>query len=429
MNQRGSHDVRAWVSELLAESMLIDGHNDLPSRLRKVAGYSVDRLDAERQDVHTDLVRLRRGMVGGQFWSVWVPSYLDEDAAVAATLEQIDAVYRLASRYPDEMGISFTADGATEQFARGRIASLIGIEGGHSIAGSLGVLRMFARLGVRYLTLTHNDDTNWAASATGRDPDAGLSLQGEAILREMNRIGLIVDLSHTAESTQLDALRVAEAPVIFSHSSLRRLTDHPRNVSNSVLSRLVANGGVLQCTFVPEFVSSEVAQWELDRREACISRGIEPGDDENVLGTRPYYPSAPTPAESPHETLARNAREQALCALPISDEQRASLLEWDAKNPRPSATLAQVADHFDAARDQVGIEHLGVSGDYDGTEEFPRGLEDVSRYPYLFEELANRNWSKSDLVRIAGENVLRVMRDVEQAASEPMWPTAVRVEE
>ena len=414
----------AVVAELLSQHMLIDGHNDLPSILRKVRGYSVDGLDVERDDTHTDLVRLRRGKIGGQFWSVWVPSNLDEPQAVVATLEQIDAVYRLVSRYPDDLGIAFTADEAEAQFARGRVASLMGVEGGHSIAGSLGTLRMLARLGVRYITLTHNDDTSWAASATGRRTHAGLSAHGEAIIREMNRIGLIVDLSHTAESTQLEAIQVSEAPVIFSHSSLRALTDHPRNVSDRVLTALVASGGVLQCTFVPEFVSTEVASWDQERREACDHLGIEADNEEYLLGTKARFPSAPMPAETHLETLTRNDRARALIESTISEGQRRQLREWYERHPMPTATLQQVADHFDQAREQLGIEHLGVSGDYDGTKSFPQGLENVSSYPYLFAELLNRHWSEADLIRLAGQNILRVMREVETLAEEPMWPTA-----
>lgn len=414
------------AGELLSRNILIDGHNDLPSALRKLTGYSVDGLDVERHDTHTDLVRLRRGKIGGQFWSVWVPSYLDEPNAVVATMEQIDAVYRLVSRYPDDLGIAFTADEALAQFERGRVASLIGIEGGHSIAGSLGTLRMFARLGVRYITLTHNDDTEWAASATGLHPESGLGTHGDAIIREMNRIGLIVDLSHTAESTQLGAIRVTEAPAIFSHSSLRRLTDHPRNVSDRVLSELVVNGGVLQCTFVPEFVSAQVAQWDLERRALCMQLDIEPDNEEYVLGTKPRFPSAPKPAETHLATLARNERERRITESSISDRQRILLEEWHESNPMPTATLQQVADHFDEARQQLGIEHLGVSGDYDGARKFPQGLENVSNYPHLFAELMNRKWSESDLIKLAGENILRVMREVEDLAEEPMWPSVSR---
>ncbi len=426
MAENHEHPGLASAVELLSRNMLIDGHNDLPSMLRKVTGYSVDGLDVEREDTHTDLVRLRRGKIGGQFWSVWVPSYLGEQHAVVAALEQIDAVYRLVSRYPDDLGIAYTADEAETQFARGRVASLIGLEGGHSIAGSLGALRMFARLGVRYITLTHNDDTEWAASATGLHPEAGLGVHGEAIIREMNTIGLIVDLSHTAESTQLEAIRISEAPVIFSHSSLRRLTDHPRNVSDRVLAALAANRGVLQCTFVPEFVSEEVAHWDLDRRAFCTRLRIEPDNEEYLLGTKPRYPRAPLPAQTHQDTLARNEQERLLGESRISARQQLLLREWYENNPMPTATLQQVADHFDEAREQLGIEHLGVSGDYDGTKAFPMGLENVSSYPYLFAELMSRGWSEPDLIRLAGGNVLRLMREVEEHAQEPMWPSAVR---
>ena len=333
------------MNELLAGVPLIDGHNDLPDELRVSAGYSVAGLDAVRSELQTDIPRLRQGNVGAQFWSVWVPSDLPEQAAVVATLEQVDAVYRLVASYPQVFGCASTADELERVWASGRIASLMGIEGGHSIAGSLGALRMFARLGVRYMTLTHNDDTAWAASATGLRQTTGLSDTGRAIVAEMNRIGMIVDLSHTAESTQLDALATTTAPVIFSHSSARAVTDHPRNVSDLVLEKLAGNGGVLQVTFVPGFVSA-----------------------------------------------------------------------------RPDATLADVADHIEHARAVAGVDHIGIGGDYDGTPVQPAGLEDVSTYPALFDELATRGWSAGDLQKLAGRNILRVMRAVEDAATEPLWP-------
>ncbi|WP_241982920.1 MULTISPECIES: dipeptidase [Cryobacterium] len=333
------------MNELLAGVPLIDGHNDLPDALRVSAGYSVAGLDAVRAELQTDIPRLRQGNVGAQFWSVWVPSDLPEQAAVVATLEQVDAVYRLVTAYPQVFGFAATAYELERVWASGRIASLMGIEGGHSIAESLGALRMFARLGVRYMTLTHNDDTAWAASATGLRQTTGLNDTGRAIVAEMNRIGMIVDLSHTAESTQLDVLAATTAPVIFSHSSARAVTDHPRNVTDRVLEKLADNGGVLQVTFVPGFVSA-----------------------------------------------------------------------------RPDATLADVADHVEHARAVAGVDHIGIGGDYDGTPVQPQGLEDVSTYPALFDELATRGWSAGDLQKLAGRNILRVMRAVEDAATEPLWP-------
>lgn len=392
--------------------LLIDGHNDLPEALRTRAGYSVDGLDSPRSELHTDIPRLREGGVGAQFWSVWVPSDLTEDAAVVATLEQVDAVHRLTARYPQVFAPACTADDVERAFASGRIASLLGIEGGHSIAESMGALRMFARLGVRYMTLTHNDDTSWATSATGVRQSTGLTSAGTAIVEEMNRIGMIVDLSHTAESTQLEALAVTSAPVIFSHSSARAVTEHPRNVSDRVLGELATNGGVIHITFVSEFVSEAYAEW--DRKLALARR-------EGGLMTVPYA-SAPRPGESAQSTLARNeAVRQGVGAAPKFAAN--PLAAWLERNPPPLVRTADVADHVEHAREVAGIDHIALGGDFDGTTALPVGLDDVSGYPALGEELRSRGWSRSELRKLAGANVLRVMRAVEDAAAEPIWPT------
>lgn len=418
----------SMAPELLTSTLLVDGHNDLPAALRKRAGYSVEGLDSERDELHTDVVKLRQGKINAQFWSVWVPSDIPEDSAVVATLEQVDAVYRLVARYPDVFEFASTADNVERIFASGRIASLMGIEGGHSIAESLGALRMFARVGVRYMTLTYNDDTSWAASATGVRQTTGLSDTGKAIIAEMNRIGMIVDLSHTAESTQLDALATTSAPVIFSHSSARAVADHPRNVSDRVLAKLADNGGVLQIAFVPEFVSQPCIDWDQDMLAKRVELRIDlvtPQGNVVAAPMRTEFAAAPKPGESTESVKRRNDellnREEEDAGA--SEEARAALSQWLQQHPRPQARLRDVAGHLDHARGAAGIDHIGIGGDYDGTSLLPVGLENVSTYPALFTELASRGWSSSDLEKLAGLNVLRVMRAVEQTASEPMWPT------
>jgi membrane dipeptidase len=397
-----------------SEIRVIDGHNDLAAELRKRTGYSVEGLDTERDELQTDLVKLQRGHVGAQFWSVWVPSSMPE--SVAATLEQVDAVYRLVSRYPDSLEFASTASEVERVMATGRIASLMGLEGGHAIAESLGVLRSYARLGVRYLTLTHDDDTSWAASATGLRQTTGLTLMGRAIVAEMNRIGMIVDLSHTAESTQRDVLNVTMAPVIFSHSSSRAITEHPRNVSDEILARLPSNGGVVQITFVPEFVSQRCADWENALQALQRELGLPSGSH----GTHEFA-AAPKPGQSAESAL-RQHRLLPTAEARLEDETREALALWLAENPMPQAEVQDVADHLDHARDVAGIDHIGIGGDYGGTAVFPARLENASSYPTLFEELISRGWSTGDLRKLASLNVLRAMRAVEDAATEPMWP-------
>lgn len=420
-------DASRLASDLLASTPLIDGHNDLPAALRKVSGYSVDDLESVREELHTDIVKLRQGQVGAQFWSVWVTSDTDEATAVVSTLEQVDAVYRMVAQYPRVFGFASTADDVERIFSSGRIASLMGIEGGHSIAESLGALRMFARLGVRYMTLTHTDDTSWAASATGVRQSTGLNDAGRAIVAEMNRIGMIVDLSHTAESTQLDALATSAAPVIFSHSSTQQLTDHTRNVSDEVLGRLAVNGGVVQITFVPEFVSQPCLDWERAMEAKRAELGLAERSHRHggaKRAGRPDYPAAPRPGESSADAKKRNSDLQnARSEREHASGARAAMAAWLAEHPKPRASVQDVADHVEHARDAAGIDHIGIGGDFDGTPHVPDGLEDVSRYPALIEELAARRWTHADLRRLAGQNVLRVMRGVEDAAAEPMWPS------
>jgi membrane dipeptidase len=392
------------VRRALSAMPVIDGHNDLPMQLRARAGYDVGGLAAGRPEFHTDIPRLRAGGVGAQFWSVYVPSDLPEPAAVVATMEQIDAVYRMAAAYPADLVMAFTADDVERALAAGKIASLIGIEGGHSLATSLGVLRSFARLGARYVTLTHNHNTSWADSAAGVPAVNGLNDVGRAVVREMQRIGVLVDLSHVAPVTMHAALDVATAPVIFSHSSARAVTDHRRNVPDDVLVRLRDNGGVVQLTFVPSFVSAEVQAWADD---ATGSGAALPAELD-------WWPRAPLPGEDPRAVVASRPP----AAQP--DELRAQRL---AGNPRPDATVAQVADHVEHAREVAGVDHIGLGGDFDGTDAMPAGLADVSGYPRLLEELADRGWSQSDLEKLTGRNVLRVLHEADRLATEPLWPS------
>jgi membrane dipeptidase len=327
----------------------------------------------------TDLPRLREGCVGAQFWSVYVPSTLAGESAVTATLEQIDFVHTMISQHPDDLGLAVTADQVDAVFARGAVASLLGAEGGHSIGGSMGTLRMLFALGVRYMTLTHNDNVAWADSATDEPRLGGLSAFGREVVREMNRLGMLVDLSHVSAATMLDALAVSEAPVIFSHSSSRELVDHPRNVPDLVLGGLAGNGGVCMVTFVPDFVSPECNAWAVQQTEAMARHGLDP-----------RHPS---------------------------DDRERFAAEYQAAHPRPAATTAQVADHVEHVRDVAGVEHVGIGGDFDGCDDLPEGLEDVAQYPTLFAELLDRGWSEPECRQLAGGNLLRVMREAEAAAA------------
>ncbi len=388
------------AARVLRTMPVIDGHNDLPMQLRARRGYDVTGLDTVQPDFHTDIPRLRAGGVGAQFWSVYVPSDLPEPEAVVATLEQIDAVYRMAAAYPADLAVARTAAEVRDCFAAGRIASLIGIEGGHSLATSLGVLRAFARLGVRYVTLTHNHHTSWADSAAEAPAVGGLDDVGRAVVREMQRIGVLVDLAHVAPVTMHAALDVATAPVIVSHSGCRAVTDHRRNVPDDVLRRLRDNGGVVQITFVPEFVSAEVRAWARAAEAEAARLGLAPRPDG--------WPAAPVPGRA----AARVA--------PAAPDP--AMKPWLDAHPRPVATVAQVADHVEHARAVAGVDHIGLGGDYDGTDALPAGLEDVTGYPRLLSELAGRGWPAADLERLTGRNMLRVLAASERAAAEPLWP-------
>ena len=357
---------------------VLDGHNDLAWAMREHAGYDLTAVDlaAGVPELHTDLPRLRAGGVGAQFWSVYVPHSLAGPAAVATVLEQVDFVRRLVAELPDDLVLSHTADEVTAAMVSGRIASLMGMEGGHSINESLGTLRMMHTLGVRYMTLTHNENVPWADSATDEPVLGGLNSFGREVVREMNRIGMFVDLSHVSADVMRDALAVATAPAIFSHSSARGVCDHPRNVPDDVLGTLAGNGGVCMVTFVPPFVSQDWADWYFESLDVVRGRGLDTRRFDDVD--------------------------------PVLKER------LDLAPPLP--TVSAVADHVDHVRDVAGIEHVGLGGDYDGSVMFPEGLEDVSGYPRLFDELRGRGYSEHDLSRIGSQNILRAMRDMQSVA-------------
>jgi membrane dipeptidase len=392
----------SWVTShleaaagLLSRHPLIDGHNDLPWELRQARSQDLHQTDlaAPLGFTHTDLPRLTRGRVGAQFWSVFVPASLTGATAVTTTLEQIEFVHRMARSHPGALELARTAGDVERIFAAGKIASLLGAEGGHSIACSMSVLRAFFELGVRYLTLTHNANVPWADSATDQPAAGGLTAFGRAVVGEMQRLGMLADLSHVSAGTMHDTFDTAEAPVIFSHSSARALCDHPRNVPDEVLARLPGNHGVCMVTFVPAFVSQECRDWDAELAEDMRSRGADAGD--------------------------RASREAAR-----AEKARTS--------PPPHATIAQVADHIDHVRAVAGVDHVGIGGDFDGTDDLPAGLTDVSCYPALFAELLARGWTEEDCGRLAGGNILRVMREAESAAraiSARRPPSTLRIED
>jgi membrane dipeptidase len=357
---------------MLSRFPLIDGHNDLPWEIRELYGSDLSAADllGRLPNTHTDIPRLVEGGVGGQFWSVYVPATLAGEAAVTAVLEQIDLVHRMIARYPARFQLALTAGDVDQAFQAGRIASLLGAEGGHCIAGSLGVLRMLFALGVRYLTLTHNSNVGWADSATDVVDTGGLSDFGRSVVAEMNRLGMLVDLSHVSAATMHAALDVSTAPVIFSHSSARAVCDNPRNVPDDVLTRLAVNGGVCMVTFVPFFVSQSCTDWLNTLRAEVAARGGNAASLSEVFGLLP---------------------------------------EWEPDHPMPTASIAQVADHIEHIRAVAGLDHVGIGGDFDGTPVTPAGLDDVSRYPALFAELQHRHWSDQDLQALAGANILRTL--------------------
>jgi membrane dipeptidase len=367
-----------------------DGHNDVAEQLRErrgdvLAGFDFNDTTHEpdgkggTKTMHTDLPRLAKGHVGALFWSVYVSDDLTEPQAAVATMEQIDVMKRLIARYPDRLQLALTSADVERAMKAGKVASLLGMEGGHSIDGSLGVLRQMYALGARYMTLAHFKDNAWADSATDDPRHDGLTQFGKDVVREMQRIGMLVDLSHVSEATMMDALDVAKAPVIFSHSGARAVDGASRNVPDAVLERVKANGGIVMAVAYPSYVSEAVRQWNADR-------------------------------------AGEEARQKALFSGQ-PDKVKAALAAWDAAHPPPKATVQQLADHIDHLRQVAGIDHIGVGGDYDGMETGPVGMEDVSGYPALFVELARRGYSQQDLEKIASGNMMRVLKAAEAYAA------------
>jgi membrane dipeptidase len=367
--------------KLLESTPLIDGHNDLPWEIResKTAPRDVAAYDLRRRaPKHTDLERLAQGKVGAQFWSIYLPGDMQDSGYARVQLEQFDIARRMIARYPDRLALALTAADIERNFKRGRIGSLLGMEGGHAIENSLGALRSYYALGARYMTLTHNVTLDWADAALDTARHNGLTSFGKEVVREMNRLGMLVDLSHVSPAVMNNALDVTEAPVIFSHSSARALTNHPRNVPDAILARLPKNGGVVMVTFVPAFVSPEAALWDAE-------------------------------AQRRSEQLKKTVSDTA--------ERRRSLEEWKAAHPQPRATLAQVAGHIEHVRKVAGVDHVGIGSDFDGIDTVPEGLEDVSAFPNLFAELIRRGWSDPDLKKLAGGNLLRALRAAEATAA------------
>jgi membrane dipeptidase len=392
--------VAARVDRILREVPLIDGHNDLPWQYEKRVKNHLAQIDI-RQDqsqvtpaLHTDIARLRQGRIGGQFWSVYVPATLKGAESVRAVLEQIDVVHRLDELYPDTFELARTADDVVRIHRSGKIASLIGIEGGHSIGNSLAVLRQLYVGGARYMTITHSENNDWADSATADPIHGGLTPFGKLVIAEMNRLGMLVDLSHVAPKTMHDILDVAVAPVIFSHSSARAITDHSRNVPDDVLRRVRENDGVVMVTWVPGFVSEKV-------------RARDAAKDAEEARFKALYRGQP-------------------------EKVKAALARWEAANPAPRATVQDVADHIDHIVQVAGAAHVGVGADLDGITTTPEGLESVAAYPSLFAELIRRGYTDEQLEGIAGLNVLRVMRKAEAVAArlqKEKPPSDVRIEE
>lgn len=387
----------ARVERVLQATPLIDGHNDLPWGIRDHFG-SADGVDLRADTASllrpanapddwmplmTDIPRLRKGRVGGQFWSVWVPSSTAGAAAVKTTLEQIDLVHTMVSRYPADMVMAYTTDDVLRARKAGRIASLIGIEGGHQIDNSLPALRQMYALGARYMTLTHALNNDWADSATDTPKHHGLTAFGRAVVHEMNRLGMLVDLSHVSPETMKAALAVSAAPVIFSHSGARALDDHPRDVPDDVLALVARNRGIVMVNFAPQYVSADRARWESDRAA---------------------------------EQTRYNAPPFAGLYIGQPERAKAALAEWERAHPMPPVTIPMVADHIEHIRDVAGVDGVGIGSDFDGIPSTPQGLDGVDKYPALFVELARRGWSDEALAKLAAGNVLRVMREAEAAA-------------
>jgi membrane dipeptidase len=381
--------------KLHRQAALVDGHNDLPWEIREKAAGDIARMDFEGSlpGQHTDVPRLRQGGVGGVFWAAYVPVTAIGKGAARFALDQIDLIRRMTAHSPT-LEFARTAADVQRIHRRGKVASLIGIEGGHAIENSLGALRQFHDLGVRYMTLTHANTLDWADAATDSARHGGLTRFGEEVVREMNRLGMLVDLSHVSPETMTDAIRVSEAPVIFSHSSARAIADHPRNVPDEVLRMLPRNGGVVMINFYSGFV---------EPRGAEIARGMF--DVQRRF--RQQFPGNERAADSAYQA-------------------------WRRANPVPRGTVATLADHIDHVVKVAGIDHVGLGSDFDGVTTLPEGMEDVSRYPYLTAELLRRGYSERDVKKVLGGNILRVMRQAEQVAARlqrERGPSAATIEQ
>jgi membrane dipeptidase len=376
--------VQARIDRILKATPLIDGHNDIAEQLRENYGLKVEDLASgtdrwKPKPLMTDMARLRQGRVGGQFWSVYIPSEITGDMAIRETIEQIDIVKRMVKAYPSDLALAGTADDVVRIHKSGKVASLIGIEGGHQIGGNLAALRQFYELGARYMTLTHFKNNEWADSATDDPKYHGVTDFGRIVIREMNRLGMLVDLSHVSDDTMRAALQVSKAPVIFSHSSARALDDHNRNVPDDILKLTAANGGVVMVNFYPPYVSDAFRKWNAEE-------AAEEARAKSLFNGRP-------------------------------EQREAAIDAWKAANPAPRVTVADVADHADHVARVAGYDHVGIGGDLDGIEMAPEGLGTVSGYPLLFAELIRRGWSDANLAKLAGGNVLRVIRKAEAVAA------------
>lgn len=383
------------IERVLAQTPLIDGHNDLPWEIRTRFASDLAKVDLSRSTLAlpapegspplmTDIPRLRAGHVGGQFWSVFIPVEVKGPAAVQMTVEQIDIVKQMCARYPNDLAMAYTAADVMRAHKAGRIASLIGVEGGHQINDSLDVLRAYYDLGARYMTLTHSSNTAWADSATDNPAHHGLTPFGKEVVREMNRLGMLIDLSHVSEETMRAALAVSEAPVIYSHSSARALVDHPRDVPDDVLRLVAANGGVVMVNFFPGYVSEARRRWDADRA-AEVARFNSPPFGGLYIGQ--------------------------------PERAKAAMAEWERAHPQPPVGIGDVADHIDHIRKVAGVDHVGLGSDFDGIPEAPAGLDGVDKYPALLAELARRGWSDADLAKVAGGNALRALTRAEEVSA------------
>jgi membrane dipeptidase len=383
------------IARVLAQTPLIDGHNDLPWEIRTRFASDLGKVDLSRSTLSlpapagspplmTDIPRLKAGHVGAQFWSVFIPVEVQGPAAVQMTLEQIDIVRQMCARYPNDLAMAYTAADVTRLHKAGKVAALIGVEGGHQINNSLDVLRTYYDLGARYMTLTHSNNTAWADSATDNPAHHGLTAFGREVVREMNRVGMLIDLSHVSEETMRAALAVSEAPVIYSHSSARALVDHPRDVPDDVLRLVAANGGVVMVNFYPGYVSEARRRWDADQAAEAARYNSPPFGG--------LYIGQP-------------------------ERAKAAMAEWVRAHPRPPVGIGEVADHIDHIRNVAGVEHVGLGSDFDGIPEGPDGLDGVDKFPALLAELARRGWSDADLARVAGGNALRALERAEQVSA------------